>query len=230
MNKRVAIVQSSYIPWKGFIDLINLVDEFILFDDVQFTRRDWRNRNKIKTPNGIRWLTIPVNKSGNFSQLLKDTTVANSHWADEHWKSFLHNYARTPFFDTYAPSIKSAYDTLANEEKLSNINRHFIEVIMDLLQFETKITWSMDYDIVDGKTERLLSLCQQAGASDYLSGPSAKSYLDEELFINAGISVSYMDYQGYPEYNQLFPPFVHEVTVLDLIFNVGPDAKEYMKS
>lgn len=230
MSKSVAIVQSSYIPWKGFFDLINLVDEFILFDDVQFTRRDWRNRNKIKTPNGSRWLTIPVNVSGNFSQLIKDTTIASSRWTHEHWQSILHNYAQAPFFDYYAPTIKSAYDALATEEKLSVVNRHFIDLIMALLQLDTKITWSMDYDIVEGKTERLLSLCQQAGASYYLSGPSAKSYLNESLFINAGIEVSYMDYQGYPEYRQLYAPFIHEVTILDLIFNMGKEARKYMKS
>ena len=117
------------------------------------------------------------------------------------------------------------------EEKfLSRVNYEFITAICRMLGISTRIRWSMDYRLVEGKTERLLDLCIQAGATEYLSGPAAKAYLDEKLFAEKGISVRYMDYSGYPEYKQLFPPFVHEVSIMDLLFNEGPDATTYMKS
>ena len=228
-SKKVAIVQSNYIPWKGYFDLINMVDEFILLDDVQYTRRDWRNRNKIKVPQGTMWLSIPVDTKGKYHQSIRDTQVKDLDWRDKHWKSIVHSYARAPFFDVYKQPFETLYQEL-NDGFLSQINHKFLTLICDILGIETKLSWSTDYELVEGPTERLVHLCKQAGATHYLSGPAAQSYLDESLFQQEQLSVEYMDYSGYPEYAQLYPPFEHGVTVLDLIFSEGPQALLYMKS
>ena len=229
MGKKLAIVQSSYIPWRGYFDLLNSVDEFILFDDAQYTRRDWRNRNAIKTPKGLLWLTIPVRVRGRYLQKIKDTVVTNENWNHEHWRSIVHNYSQAPYFKEYLEQFQELY--LGTTEKhLSQINRRFITAICRILGIGTVISWSMDYDLIEGKTARLVKLCKDAGATEYLSGPSASVYLDEELFRNEGIKLSYMDYSGYPEYNQLYPPFEPNVSIIDLIFNEGANAVRCMRS
>ena len=230
MSKRVAIVQSNYVPWKGYFDMMNLVDEFILFDDVQYTRRDWRNRNLIKTAAGLHWLTIPVNVKGKYTQAVRETTVSEPDWAAKHWQTLIHNYGRAPHFKSLAAAFEALYASAGSMEYLSRINRCFLETVAELLGIRTRLSWSMDYEIVEGKTERLLHLCRQAGATEYLSGPAARAYLDESLFARAGISVRFMSYDDYPEYPQLHPPFEHGVSIVDLLFNVGLNAPRYMKS
>jgi hypothetical protein len=226
--KRVAIVQSNYIPWKGYFDLINLVDEFVLYDDRQYTRRDWRNRNRIKTPQGPAWLTVPVQVSGRYHQRIDETEIADLDWGRAHWRTIVHNYADAPFFDLQHDRVERLYAT--NERLLSLVNRSFLEEICSILEIRTRITWSSDYEGVGAKTERLVSLCRQTGADVYLSGPAARAYIEEEQFAAAGIALEYMDYAGYPEYPQLHPPFEHQVSVLDLLFNVGPAATQYLRS
>ncbi len=228
-TKKVAILQSNYIPWKGYFDLINLVDEFILFDDMQYTRRDWRNRNLIKTRDGLKWLTIPVVVKGNFFQKIKDTRVSDSAWARRHWDSIVHNYSKAKHFAPYRELFENLY--LGSQESfLSQINYAFLTTICKILGINTRISWSDEYTSVEGKTERLVSICKQALATTYISGPAARDYIDETLFNDESISLEYMDYSSYPEYRQLFPPFEHGVSIIDLIFNEGPDAPQYMKS
>jgi len=227
-GKRVAITQSDYIPWKGYFDLIHLVDEFILFDDAQYTRRDWRNRNRIKTPRGAVWLTIPVRTKGGYAdQRIRDTVVSDPHWNRSHWNSIVHAYSRAKHFQTFREPFEQLYLD-ADSTLLSCINHRFLVAICGMLGIRTKISWSMDYRLVAGKTERLVDLCRQAGATEYVSGPRARAYLDEQLFRDAGIAVRYMDYDGYPEYRQLFPPFEHSVSIIDLLFNEGHDSTRYM--
>lgn len=228
---KVAIIQSSYIPWKGYFDIINMVDEFILYDDAQYTKRDWRNRNRIKTPDGLLWLSIPVEIKGKYYQKIKDTKIADKTWNIRHWQTISsYAYPRAKFFDQNKDFFEHMYLT-RDEKYLSDINYKFIEAICDLLNIETKITWSMDYKIESkNSTGKLIDLCKQVGASEYLSGPSAKNYIEEELFEAENIKLIYMDYSSYPEYNQLFPPFEHHVSIIDLIFNVGADAHKFMKS
>ena len=228
--KKIAILQSNYIPWKGYFDIINLVDEFILYDDMQYTRRDWRNRNKIKTPDGLKWLTIPVVNKGKFYQKINETQVRDSEWCHDHWKAISLNYARAPYFHQYGEQIEELYRECEQETYLSRINYRFLTEICRILDIHTKISWSSDYELADGKTERLVELCRAAGGSEYLSGPAAKDYIVDSLFEEAGITLKYMDYSGYPEYPQQFGAFEHGVTILDLLFNVGPDARKYMKS
>jgi hypothetical protein len=228
-GKRVAIVQSNYIPWKGYFDLINSVDEFVLFDDVQYTRRDWRNRNRIKTPAGPAWLTIPVSTSGRFEAAIREIRVSDTAWGSRHWRTIRANYARAAHFGTYAPLLEDLYAG-CTDLHLSVINRRFLLAVCEMLGIRTKMSWSWEYQVDEGPTERIVSICRQAGAAVYLSGPGAAAYLNPQQFRDANVDLVYFDYSGYREYRQLFPPFEHRVSVLDLILNEGPDAARYMLS
>jgi len=226
--KKVAILQSNYIPWKGYFDMIASVDEFILYDDMQFTRRDWRNRNQIKTAQGLTWLTIPVMNKGNYSELIKNIRVSDHSWADSHWKSIRLSHSRSPHFDVFAQKIESLYSRAASIQLLSEVNHLFLSELCSLLSIETALTWSMNYNVEGGKSERLINICRQAGATHYLSGPAAKNYLDEIAFEQAGISVEWMDYSSYAPYPQLFGDFVHGVSVIDVLFNCGHKAADFI--
>ncbi len=226
-EKIVVIVQSSYIPWKGFFEMAARADELVLYDDMQYTVRDWRNRNRIKTPNGLHWLSIPVVVKGKRYQCIKDTQVVDSSWADKHWKTIRFNYGKAPFFEQYASWLEDLYTRAKQETHLSRINRLFIQAICEKLEIDTAITFSDRYELVAGKTEKLLHICEQAGATRYLSGPSAKDYMDATLFENKGIGLEFMEYD-YPEYEQLYPPFEHAVTVLDPLMQLGPESKAAM--
>ena len=227
-HKCVAIVQSSYIPWKGYFDLIRAADEFILLDDVQFTKRDWRSRNRIKTKDGLYWLTIPVQTSGRYQQRIMDTTIADSTWSERHWQTIQSAYARTPFFDAYAPQLREAYQRVTSN-RLSDVNRSLLESVCQMLWITTPIRLSSEYHPREGRNERLIDLCVKSGATDYLSGPSARGYVDEAVFADAGVTVHFADYSGYREYDQPYPPFEHAVSVLDLLFCTGPAAIDYLK-
>ena len=229
-GKTVAIVQSCYIPWKGYFDLINFADEFIFFDDRQYTKRDWRNRNRIKTPSGTRWLSIPVQVKGRYLQRIDETLVEGRDWRRRHWETIRHQYITAPFFPQFADRVQELYLGETDEMRLSAINGRFIESICEFLEVKTTLSWSTDYEPMGERTERLVSLCLQSQATHYLSGPSARAYLEEDRFRAEGIEVSYMSYDGYPEYEQLHPPFDHAVSILDLLFCAGPKACSYMKS
>lgn len=226
--KKVAIVQSNYIPWKGYFDMIAAVDEFILYDDMQYTRRDWRNRNQIKTPQGVQWLTVPVLVKGKYHQKIRETEIDGTDWAAAHWKALAQNYRRAPHFAEIASWLEPLY-LVKYFENISQLNRSFIEAICVYLGINTTITNSWDYTLLDGKTERLADLCMQAGGTEYLSGPAAKDYVDEQVFVDLGININWFDYAGYPEYPQLWGEFSHGVTILDLLFNCGKDAPRYMR-
>jgi hypothetical protein len=226
--KKVAIVQSNYIPWKGYFDMIAAVDEFILYDDMQYTKRDWRNRNQIKTPQGVQWLTIPVRVKGRYFQKIRETEIEDPEWAQAHWKSIVQAYRKAPYFREIAEWLEPLY---LDEPPmlLSQLNRRFIEAICRVLSIHTKISNSWDYELVEGKTERLAALCAQAGGTEYVSGPAAKDYVDEGVFRGCEIKLTWFDYAGYPEYKQLWGEFVHGVSILDLLFNCGKDARRYMR-
>jgi hypothetical protein len=227
--KTVVIVQSFYLPWKGYFDRLQEADEVILYDDMQYQKRFWINRNQIKTAQGPHWLSVPVEVKGRFTQAIKDTRVADPGWAKRHWDTIRHSYGRAPYFREYADQFEELF-LGCRDDSISSINYRFLEPLCRILGIKSKLTWSMDYQLVPGKTERLVDLCRQAKAGAYLTGPTARDYMREELFQEAGIELRYMDYSGYPEYPQVFPPFRHEVSIVDLIFNTGPQARQYMKS
>lgn len=226
--KKVAIVQSNYIPWKGYFDLIAAVDEFILYDDAQYTRRDWRNRNQIKTPQGVQWLSVPVVVKGKFLQSIRETEIDGELWAVTHWKSLLLNYRKARYFDEVAAWLEPLYLN-ASYGYLSQLNRSFIEAVSHYLEIKTRITNSWDYVLAEGRSARLASLCAQAGGNEYVSGPSARNYLEAHFFAECGIKITWFDYSGYPEYPQQWGEFEHSVTILDLLFNCGKNAPQLMK-
>ncbi|HXE17074.1 MAG TPA: WbqC family protein [Stellaceae bacterium] len=226
-RKRVAIVQSNYIPWKGYFDLIRSVDEFVLLDSAQYTKGDWRNRNRIMTPRGPSWLTIPV-ANGPHDRTIEATRIA-APWVPKHWALLTQNYGKAGCFAEIAPYLKALYDGVAGETKLSGVNVAFIAGICRLLGIGTRISWSRDYAADGDKTDRVVAICRALGATHYLSGPSARAYLEIEKFSAHGIAVIYADYSGYPEYPQLHGPFEHRVSIVDLLFNVGREAPRYMK-
>ena len=231
MSKKVAILQSNYIPWKGYFDIIGSVDEFIFYDEMQYTKNDWRNRNKIKSPQGAQWISIPIITKGHLTNGLKiiDAKVVNGKWAISHWNTIKQFYKKSPYFKQYADLFEKLYKDCEQEELLCEINYKFIFAIIKILGIKTKISFSQDYGLIEGKTERLVDLVQKVGGTEYISGPAAKDYINEELFKKAGIKLTWMDYSGYPEYPQLYPPFEHGVSILDLIFKCGDHSPDYMK-
>jgi len=199
--KRIAIVQSNYIPWRGYFDLIAAVDEFVLYDDMQYTRRDWRNRNRIKTARGLQWLTIPVQAKGHYETPIRQIRIDGDQWAVNHWKALEQHYKRAPHFGDIATWLAPLYLD-QSMELLSEVNRLFLEAICRYLGIRASITNSWDYEVTAGKSERLANICSQAGAQQYVSGPAAKNYLDERFFADRGIGVVWFDYAGYSEYPQ----------------------------
>ena len=225
--KKIAIVQSNYIPWKGFFDMVAAVDEFILYDDMQYTRRDWRNRNQIKTMQGLQWLTVPVRVRGNYYQRIRDTEIDGCDWVKIHWKTLLQNYRKAPYFLEIADWLEPHY--MANSHShLSELNRCLMEAICNYLNIKTKISSSTEYTLCDGKTERLIDLCLQAGGDEYISGPSAQTYLQTSAFQKKGVKLTWFDYTGYPTYPQLWGEFTHRVSILDLLFNCGKNSSAFM--
>lgn len=160
-KKRIAILQSNYIPWKGYFDFINMVDEFVLFDTVQYTKNDWRNRNKIFTSQGLTWLTIPVRQES-LGQKIKDIKISDKKWAKRHWQSIICNYSKAKYFKEYKAIFEEFYLN-CEDTHLSQINYSLIKIINEILGITTKISWSSDYELIDGQTEKLLGICQQVG-------------------------------------------------------------------
>jgi hypothetical protein len=227
--KKIVITQSNYIPWKGYFDGINIADEFVIYDDMQYTKRDWRNRNQIKTPQGLIWLSVPVEVSGKYFQKINETKISDKAWGKQHWNMLKQNYAKAPCF----VETKDAFEELYlnnNFELLTELNQAFLERIMNFLEIKTKISRSEKFTLHEEKTQRLVNVCAECNATDYYSGAAAKAYMDESKFKDKNINVHYFDYSGYPEYPQLYGEFQHSVTILDLIFNTGTNATKYMKS
>lgn len=224
---RVAIVQSAYVPWKGFFDLIARCDEYVIFDQVQFAKRHWHNRNLLKTPQGTTWITIPVDTKSRFEQAIEDVRISQGDWAERHWRTIKGNYSRAPHFARLGPIIEDLYGRAGGQPALTSINELLLRALCGLLGIRTRISRDTSYAATGTKTDRLLDICLKAGATHYLSGPAAKSYLEEAKFAAAGIAVEWMTYGGYPPYPQQWGPFEPAVSILDLLFNVGESSPEY---
>ena len=225
---RVAVLQSSYLPWKGYFDIIHSVDAFVFYDDVQYTARDWRNRNRFKFSGGTTWLTIPCGHSRN--RLICEVALKDPSWQRQHWRAIRGNYRKHRCFSAYEDFFEDFFMS-RTWTSLSDLNQYAIRNISKkFLRIDTEFHDSRRFSPSGSKTARLLSVLKNFDSSvgTYISGPSAKGYLDEELFHQAGIAVEYFDYSGYPEYPQKFPPFEHDVSILDLLFNVGDQAPDYI--
>jgi hypothetical protein len=224
--KTVAVLQSNYIPWKGYFDLIHDADLFIFYDDLQYTKNDWRNRNRIKSSKFTQWITIPVGSDKH--RLICEVEIRDASWQKKHWDTIKQFYGKRTHFARYRSFFEDVYQG-RRWKSLSELNQYLIRSIsQDILQITTEFQDSREYDLSGRKLERLMELVTKAGADRYISGPAAKDYIDPEPFAEAEIELVWKDYSGYPEYSQQFPPFEHGVSILDLIFNVGPDAPWYI--
>ena len=222
----VSILQSNYIPWKGYFDIIDKSDCFVIYDEVQYTKNDWRNRNKIKTNQGVKWLTIPVSVKSS-SQRINETEVANQIWRRKHWTTIKENYGRQVGFERFGSVFENFY-LKSDESFLSEINRNLISIISNILKFDTNILGSSMFPGSGFKTSRLVQICKQLNATTYLSGPSARNYIDIKMFKEENIDIEWMDYSCYSQYPQIYPPFEHNVSIIDLLFCVKNDYKNFL--
>jgi hypothetical protein len=223
------ILQPSYIPWRGYFDQIRRADTFIFYDDVQYDKHGWRNRNQIKTATGKKWLTIPVHSGGVTGGVpIKDVRIDWSKpWAETHLRSLTGAYSKAPFFRKYMPLLEAFYERRdAHIAELTIATT--VQLARELGFVNTQFVRSSELHGIDGqKTSRLIQILLQVGATHYISGPSAKDYMEAEAFENAGISLEYMTYE-YPEYPQLYPPYDPFVSILDLLFMTGDRAAEFI--
>ncbi len=223
---RVVINQSAYLPWKGYFDLIHDADVFVFYDDAQFSSGGWRNRNRIKTNGGPKWLTIPVGPGHQRS--IREMRLADPWWQARHWKTLRQFLGRAPFFAQVEPLLREVY-TARSWGTLSELNQYLIRTIArEFLGIRTRIVSSSDYPSASRSTQRVLELVRAVGGTGYLSGPAGKAYLDVERFAAEGIALAWKDYSGYPEYPQFFPPFEHAVSIVDLVAHTGPHAARYV--
>lgn len=226
---KVAILQPSYIPWRGLFHQIQKVDTFIFYDDVQFDKHGWRNRNRIKFPGGPKWLTIPVRSKGNVEEgipINRIEPIWDKNWASAHRQTLEQAYRKAPFWKSYVPLLDDFYSR--KPTLLADFTIDFtIALARELGLGDRRFLRSSSLPSSGVKTERLLSLLQPLGCTHYVSGPSARDYLDEEKIAAAGMTLEYMTYD-YPEYEQLYPPWDPQVSVLDLLFMTGPAAPKYI--
>ena len=227
MGRKIAISQSNYIPWKGYFDSIRKVDVFVIYDEMQYTKRDWRNRNLIKTPNGLKWLSIPVEVKGKYYQKINETKISDKTWNKSHLEILKQNYKKANFFKETIGWVEELYMN-CNFEYLSEINLYFIQKINKFLNINTEIRFSKDFDLHEERNQRLINICKDLNATDYYSGPAAKFYMDEDLFGNNNIKVHYFDYANFKKYDQLYGNFEHGVSIFDLIFNEGENSKKVL--
>ncbi|HKG54340.1 MAG TPA: WbqC family protein, partial [Anaerolineales bacterium] len=218
------------IPWRGYFDQIFRADLFVFYDDVQYDKRGWRNRNQIKTPKGKQWLTIPVNSRGAQTENIpihQIRMVWDNPWSQNHLKALQHSYSKAPHFHQYVSLLEQFYQR--HDEFLADFTIDFtIALTRELGNTHTRFMRSSELAGIDGqKTDRLIQILRSVGASHYSSGPSARDYIEKEKFDSAGITLEYMEY-NYPEYLQLYPPFDPYVSILDLLFMAGPEASNYI--
>lgn len=227
--KKAIITQSNYIPWKGYFDAINCVDVFVIYDDMQYTKRDWRNRNLIKTPQGLKWLTIPVEVKGKYYQKINEVKISNKNWVINHLNIIKENYKKAAAYPDTIGWLENLYLN-CNFELLSEVNEYFLNEICTYFDIKTEFIRLEQFEFKVGKTERLIEICKKINADNYFTGPAAKNYIDESLFNKNDIKLNYFNYSGYNEYNQLYGSFEHGVSIIDLLLNQGNNAHKYLKS
>jgi hypothetical protein len=224
---KVGIIQSNYLPWRGYFDFIDEVDAFVVYDDLQYTRRDWRNRNRIKTSRGMRWMTVPV-QYGPQWQLICDTRIDYSRdWMADH-RNLIATHLRQ------APHVQDVFGLLdpvfeRRPATISALNVALLKSICGYLGISTPLVMSSQFNLTQTSTARLIELLKKMGATSYLSGPAARAYLDERQFADAGIALEYKRYD-YPPYPQLWGPFEGSVSIVDTIAHCGTEARAVMKS
>lgn len=223
---KVGVIQSCYIPWRGYFDFIDSVDLFVVYDDVQYSKGSWRNRNQLKTPYGLKWITVPVKVS--LGQNIDEVLIDYSKPWQENNRGLLKTSLGTA--EHFATARELWEEAISYQDStISALNIRLLRSLCAFLDIKTPLVLSADYKLSGSKTERLIQLLKAVGASVYLSGPSAQDYLDYSLFHDNGIRLEYKNY-NYEPYPQQFGEFVGTVSVLDLIANIGRDARRYLKS
>jgi hypothetical protein len=220
---RVAILQSNYLPWKGYFDLIKASDVVVVYDSVQYTKNDWRNRNRIATSNGLVWLTLPIKTSGRWQQSVRDAEVSDNRFVARHFKTLDQTYGKQPGYLEIRDSLVELVGDLDGVSSLHEINMGFIQLVCDWLAIETPFIDDREVIKSEGTaSERVLAICAQLGATSYLTGPAGLNYLDTSSFRRCEIEVEVIDYAHYPKYPQLLrSDFVHHVSILDVVANCG---------
>lgn len=228
MHNKVIITQSNYIPWKGYFTSMKKATHIVLYDDMQYTKRDWRNRNKIVTPNGLKWLSIPIDVKGKYHQKINEAKISDPEWFSKHWNIIKQNYKKASCFNTYGKIFEEIYlDKVKNLQYLSDINRIILQNCIEILGIDITIIDSREFDLRGDKTQKLVNICKDLNANEYFTGPAAKAYMNEEIFENEGIKVNYYDLQGFPEYQQLWGGFDHFVSIVDMFMNLGDNTIKY---
>ena len=231
MTKKVAIIQSNFLPWKGYFDFIRKVNDFVFFDTCQYTKRDWRNRNKIKVCNGDPWISIPVKTKNKFNQKINETIVSDSNWASNIWNKIEYNYKKAPHYSYVKEKLYDGHMRNVSTQNLSEINQGLIKFICkEFLDISTNFHNSSDFNLNEDKNLRLIEITNKLNGTEYISGEAAKCYLDEKLFTNNQIKLTFMDYSSYPIYEQLHGEFNHFVSIIDLLVMKGSESKFYLKN
>lgn len=227
---KIAICQPTYLPWMGYFDLIDQVEAFVLLDDVQFEKQSWQQRNRIKTPLGLQWLTVPVMFRGRLGQLIKDVEVRDIHFWRDHCRAIELNYRRAPFFDSYFEKLVLGL-SCPNTTLLADLNIRLMEWFMRTFGIKTPMILSSSLSQPGRRTERLVNICKSLGAERYVSPLGSAAYLLEEhdMMTDQGINLVFQNYE-HPQYRQQFPPFIPHASALDLLFNEGEQALEIIRS
>jgi hypothetical protein len=224
---RVVINQPNYVPWHGYFDLIDDADLFFFHDDVKYTKQDWRNRNRIKTRGGVAWLTVPVVKAPT-NTLIKDVLINYAEaWPATHQRMIIDAYGKSVYFKKYAEDFFAILEK--HHERLVDLNIETTRFFMKVLGITTPTRLVSGLNLSGNKTGKLIGIMQGCKGTEYLSGPAAKAYIEEDKFADAGISLTWKNYD-YAPYPQLWGEFEPQVSVLDLLFNCGPEARRYLKS
>lgn len=218
----VVITQSNYIPWRGWFAMIRSAAALVYLDDVQYTRRDWRNRNLIWGTTGAKWLTIPTISSGNYKSKICDIECVDSSWIRSHLSRLDNAYMEYDHYREFRADLRSAYEGLANLRSLSQINQQLTLWLMTILKINPSVYNSYDFASSGSKTDRLVRICLKIQADEYVTGPAARVYLDEKLFNENSIKVTWIDYSNLPDISPSTPD-LHEHSILHVIATLGVD-------
>lgn len=225
---KLAVLQPGYLPWLGFFDQMNRVDVFVYYDDVQYTRSDWRNRNRVKGPAGPVWLTVPVLHTARFGQTILEAEIDNrADWARKHRETLRVHYRKAPHFDRYWPRFEEGY--ARRWDRLVDLDLFFTERFKEALGIAARTHRASALGVEGERIDRLIALCRHFGATTYLTGDAAEDYLDPAPFDAAGVTIQYQRYE-HPVYPQLYGEFVPHLSVVDLLFNCGPDSRAILAS
>ena len=220
--------QPVYLPWLGLFHKIALADLFCYFDIVQYQRKDYNNRNKIKTSNGELWLSVPVESKNHLNKNVSKILIVQGNWVKKHLKSIELNYKKTPFFKDYFPELQSI---LINESKnsLGYLNLKLLEFFMECLSIDTQIVKASDYSFDGIGSDLVLDMCVRLGADSYIFGEQGKNYADVKAFKEAEIVVEFQNYI-HPVYRQMGRDFLPYMSIIDLLFNEGGKSYDILMS